>query len=80
MSQSQIFSSPVASSPLAISGADREASGNWAPADAILSGNELRYFPGVVSRSQRKNSTRQSSMHETDENHPGSKKKDASKD
>ncbi|KAK3394050.1 hypothetical protein B0H63DRAFT_459817 [Podospora didyma] len=74
MSQSQIFSSPVASSPLAPSSADRDATGNWAPADAILSGNEPRYFPGVVSRNQRKNSTRQSSMHETDESHFASKK------
>ncbi|KAH8893714.1 AMP deaminase [Thozetella sp. PMI_491] len=34
--------------------------------DLHLSGDAPRYFPGVVTRSQRRNSTRQGSMHETD--------------
>jgi len=32
-----------------------------------LVGDEPRYFPGVVTRSQRKNSKRQDSMHESDD-------------
>ncbi|KAK3337065.1 hypothetical protein B0T19DRAFT_411388 [Cercophora scortea] len=68
MSQSQIFASPVIASPATGSSTD----GRPAPTDAMrelhLSGHEPKYFPGVVSRShgQRRNSTRQSSMHESD--------------
>jgi len=36
--------------------------------DSHLSGSEPRYFPGIVTRSQRRNSTRQSSAHESDDN------------
>ncbi|KAK0717047.1 hypothetical protein B0T26DRAFT_277263 [Lasiosphaeria miniovina] len=74
MSQPQIFSNPVVASPLGASASDREASGNWSPVEATrephLSGNEPRYFPGVVSRGPRRNSTRQSSMHESDQHAP----------
>ncbi|KAK0730770.1 hypothetical protein B0H67DRAFT_527882 [Lasiosphaeris hirsuta] len=77
MSQSQIFSSPVLASPLTSGppGATPTTTGGMSSvADAAgmrephLSGHEPRYFPGVVSRGQRKGSTRQSSMHEGDEN------------
>ncbi|KAK3330860.1 hypothetical protein B0H66DRAFT_545062 [Apodospora peruviana] len=71
--QSQVFQSPVLASPIALpAAADGSSnSGLWAPpADSVrdphISGHQPRYFPGVVSRSQRKNSTRQSSRHESD--------------
>ena len=57
-STSQVFGSPLSSSPMATT------------ADGIrdlhLAGDAPRYFPGVVSRGQRRNSTRQGSMHEGD--------------
>jgi len=68
VNQSQVFASPVAASPLVgvspgigLTGLD--SSGAHEP---HLSGHEPRYFPGVVQR--RRGSTRQSSMHESDEN------------
>lgn len=62
----QVFSSSVASSPII----------------EHLSGHEPRYFPGVVSRSRRKDSTRQNSIHEGDENtqRKVSSRRDASKE
>jgi len=64
MSQSQIFSSPTVSSPMATVmpggiAADERAS------EPHLSGHEPRYFPGVMQR--RRGSTRQNSMHEGDD-------------
>lgn len=57
-STSQIFGSSLGSSPMATA------------ADGIrdlhLAGDAPRYFPGVVSRGQRRNSVRQGSMHESD--------------
>lgn len=35
--------------------------------DPHLDATEPRYFPGVITRSQRRNSKRQDSMHESDE-------------
>ncbi|KAM7184370.1 hypothetical protein V8F33_013013 [Rhypophila sp. PSN 637] len=56
--QAEMFQSPVIASPIM---------GSSDPIrDVHLWGQEPRYFPGVVTRSQRKNSTRQSSMHESD--------------
>lgn len=62
---------PIHASPLALS---REST--W-PADAAtasasdpsvhLSGTEPRYFPGVATRSQRRNSIRKNSYHEMDD-------------
>ncbi|KAL1873827.1 hypothetical protein VTK73DRAFT_711 [Phialemonium thermophilum] len=47
------------------------SSASRTPADGIrdlhLDGSEPRYFPGVVTRGQRKNSKRQDSMHESDD-------------
>lgn len=56
--QAEMFQSPAIASPLVASTDPIR--------DAHLWGQEPRYFPGVVTRSQRKNSTRQSSMHESD--------------
>ena len=57
-STSQIFGSSLNGSPMATT------------ADGIrdlhLAGDAPRYFPGVVSRGQRRNSVRQGSMHESD--------------
>jgi len=61
MSQSQIFASPTTASPLAVSTA-ADGDGMVEP---HLAGHEPRYFPGVVQR--RQGSTRQSSVHESDE-------------
>lgn len=68
--QSQVFSSPVTASPLTVSGSEEH-----------ISGHEPRYFPGVVSR-RRRDSTRQSSMHESDDAalRKVSSKRDASKE
>lgn len=80
-SQSQVFSSPVVASPLGASGSD-SASGAWTPSEQHISGHEPRYFPGVVSRNRRRDSTRQNSMHENDENvfRKASSRRDASKE
>ncbi|KAK4187997.1 hypothetical protein QBC35DRAFT_451728 [Podospora australis] len=79
-SQSQVFSSPVVASPLGASASDSVA-GTWSPSEPHISGHEPRYFPGVVSRSsRRRDSTRQSSMHENDENLVRKARRDASKE
>ncbi|KAM7184164.1 hypothetical protein V8F20_012336 [Naviculisporaceae sp. PSN 640] len=57
-SQVEVFQSPAIASPL-LTATDPIR-------DVHLWGQEPRYFPGVVTRSQRKNSTRQSSVHESD--------------
>ncbi|KIH95268.1 AMP deaminase [Sporothrix brasiliensis 5110] len=71
---------PIQASPLVLSRestwpADATASGAGTPAgsaadpnpSAHLSGSEPRYFPGVATRSQRRNSIRKNSYHETDD-------------
>ncbi|GAB1311371.1 AMP deaminase [Madurella fahalii] len=82
LSQSQLYSSPVLASPMMGPASDRDLSGSWTQSDSIrephLSGHEPRYFPGMVSRSQRKDSTRQSSVHESDEG--GSRKAPSRRD
>jgi len=69
-SQLDMFQSPLVASPIAGPLAGEGSNMRHPPTDAMrdmhLWGQEPRYFPGVVTRSQRRNSTRQSSMHESD--------------
>jgi AMP deaminase len=71
--QPHLTSSSSQASPLAMGSASRDSR---TPSDTLrdalhdmhLSGHEPRYFPGVVTRSQRRNSMRKSSTHESDDN------------
>ncbi len=70
MSQSQILTSPMLASPLtagALSGPGSGPGNGESMREPHLSGHEPRYFPGIVTRGQRKGSTRQNSQHENDE-------------
>ncbi|CAK7262565.1 AMP deaminase [Sporothrix epigloea] len=73
-----IFTSPIAltkesswpanAASSAAAGSTRTSvGGNMADPNSHLSGTEPRYFPGVATRSQRRNSVRKSSQHEMDE-------------
>lgn len=75
LSQTQSYGSPVLLSPLTGPvGSDRGevlGGGGWTPSESVrdvhLSGHEPRYYPGMLSRSQqRRDSGRQSSLHESD--------------
>lgn len=69
-SQVDMFQIPLVTSPIAGPLAGEGSTSRHPPTDAMrdlhLWGQEPRYFPGVVTRSQRRNSTRQSSTHESD--------------
>jgi len=62
---SQLVASSVLASPLATA-KDAPWPGDGSR-DPHLSGTGPRYFPGVVTRGQRRNSVRQGSAHESDE-------------
>jgi AMP deaminase len=55
----------------------RDGTGSWSSADGVrdvhLDGHEPRYFPGVVSRGQRKNSKRWDSAPDGDDTTIGRK-------
>lgn len=75
-----LFASPIALSreptwsTEATSAAGTPGSGSGVDPDpnVHLSGTEPRYFPGVATRSQRRNSLRQNSYHEVDDGSTGS--------
>ncbi|TPX17425.1 uncharacterized protein E0L32_003068 [Thyridium curvatum] len=76
-----VVASPLSSGVVNNNNPSREGSSTWPQLDGSnthLSGDEPRYFPGVVSRTQR----RQSSLHESDEGagRPGGLRKTTTRD
>ena len=68
LSQSQVLTaSPVALTSPASGTVGGSGSGSGEGRDLHLSGHEPRYFPGMVSRSQRRDSMRRESGHESDQ-------------